>query len=58
MDNAFVFTDYFDRDNIYFNVIDNSQLDSDLIDEKSFIKNYLLKNPEKSGIIYCSTRKM
>lgn len=57
MDNAFVFTDYFDRDNIYFNVIDNSQLDSDLIDEKSFIKNYLLKNPEKSGIIYCSTRK-
>lgn len=28
-------------------VIDNSQLDSDLIDEKSFIKNYLLEKSRK-----------
>ncbi|MCI7223778.1 DNA helicase RecQ, partial [Fusobacterium sp.] len=57
MQRPFVFTDYFDRDNIYFKVVDNTIYDDDLIDEKSFIKNYLLKNKGKSGIIYCSTRK-
>nr|WP_241634829.1 DNA helicase RecQ [Fusobacterium gastrosuis] len=57
MQKPFIFTDYFDRDNIYFKVVDNTIYDDDLIDEKSFIKNYLLKNKGKSGIIYCSTRK-
>lgn len=57
MQKPFIFTDYFDRDNIYFKVVDNTVYDDDLIDEKSFIKNYLLKNKGKSGIIYCSTRK-
>lgn len=57
MQKPFIFTDYFDRDNIYFSVVDNTVYDDDLIDEKSFIKNYLLKNKGKSGIIYCSTRK-
>lgn len=57
MSNPFIHTDYFDRDNIYFKVIDNTVYDNDLIDEKAFIKNYLLKNRGKSGIIYCSTRK-
>lgn len=57
MSDPFIHTDYFDRDNIYFKVIDNTVYDNDLIDEKAFIKNYLLKNRGKSGIIYCSTRK-
>lgn len=57
MSNPYIHTDYFDRDNIYFKVIDNTVYDDDLVDEKSFIKNYLLKNRGKSGIIYCSTRK-
>lgn len=58
MQNPFVFTDYFDRDNIYFKVVDNTIYDKDLgIDEKVFIKNYLLKSKGKAGIIYCSTRK-
>ncbi|WP_022819362.1 DNA helicase RecQ [Fusobacterium russii] len=53
----FVHTDYFDRDNIYFKVIDNTVYDDDLVNERVFIKDYLLKNRGKSGIIYCSTRK-
>ncbi|MDO4690621.1 MAG: DNA helicase RecQ [Fusobacterium sp.] len=57
MDKPFIHTDYFDRDNIYFKVIDNTIYEDDLIDEKVFIKDYLLKNKGKSGIIYCSTRK-
>lgn len=57
MDKPFIHTDYFDRDNIYFRVIDNTIYEDDLIDEKVFIKDYLLKNKGKSGIIYCSTRK-
>lgn len=57
MKEPFVFTDYFDRDNIYFKVIDNTIYDENLIDEKVFIKDFLLKNSTKSGIIYCSTRK-
>ena len=58
MTNPFIFTDYFDRDNIYFKVVDNTVYDRDFnIDEKVFIKDYLHKNKEKAGIIYCSTRK-
>ena len=58
IDNPFVFVDNFNRDNIYFKVIDNTGLDKDLdIDSKPFIIDYLRKNKGKSGIIYCSTRK-
>jgi len=52
--NPFIYVDYFNRDNIYFKVVDNSGLD---IDSKPFIKDYLKKHKGKSGIIYCSTRK-
>ena len=52
--NPFVYVDYFNRDNIYFKVVDNSGLDKD---SKPFIKDYLKKHKGKSGIIYCSTRK-
>ncbi len=56
--NSFVYVDYFNRDNIYFKVVDNSGLDKDLdIDSKPFIIDYLRKHKGKSGIIYCSTRK-
>ena len=56
--NPFIYVDYFNRDNIYFKVVDNSGLDKDLdIDSKLFIKNYLKTHNGKSGIIYCSTRK-
>ena len=56
--NPFVYVDYFNRDNIYFKVVDNSGLDKDLdIDSKHFIIDYLRKHKGKSGIIYCSTRK-
>ena len=56
--NPFVYVDYFNRDNIYFKVVDNSGLDKDLdIDSKPFIIDYLRKHKGKSGIIYCSTRK-
>ena len=54
--NPFVYVDYFNRDNIYFKVIDNSGLDKDL-DSKPSIIDYLRKHKGKSGIIYCSTRK-
>jgi len=58
IENPFVFVDNFNRDNIYFKVIDNTGLDKDLdIDSKPFIIDYLRKNRGKSGIIYCSTRK-
>ncbi len=58
MENPIVFTDYFNRDNIYFKVIDNTGLDKDLdIDGKPFIREYIAQNHRKSGIIYCSTRK-
>lgn len=54
----FVYVDYFNRDNIYFKVVDNSGIDKDLeLDSKPFIKDYLKKHKGKSGIIYCSTRK-
>ena len=54
----FIYVDYFNRDNIYFKVVDNSGFDKDLdIDSKLFIKNYLKTHNGKSGIIYCSTRK-
>jgi len=37
--NPFIYVDYFNRDNIYFKVVDNSGLDKDLdIDSKPFIK--------------------
>ena len=52
--NPLIYVDYFNRDNIYFKVVDNSGLD---IDSKPFIKDYLKKHKGKSGIIYCSTRK-
>ena len=52
--NPFVYVDYFNRDNIYFKVVDNSGLDKD---SKPFIIDYLRKHKGKSGIIYCSTRK-
>ena len=56
--NPFIYVDYFNRDNIYFKVVDNSGLDKDLdIDSKPFIIDYLRKHKGKSGIIYCSTRK-
>lgn len=57
MTNPFIYTDYFDRDNIFFKVIDNTIYEDDIVNEKVFIKDYLLKNKGKSGIIYCSTRK-
>ena len=54
----FIYVDYFNRDNIYFKVVDNSGIDKDLeLDSKPFIKDYLKKHKGKSGIIYCSTRK-
>lgn len=58
MDNPFIYTDHFDRNNIYFKVINNTNIDTDLdIDERVFLRDYLKKNINKSGIIYCSTRK-
>ena len=45
IENPFVFVDNFNRDNIYFKVIDNTGLDKDLdIDSKPFIIDYLRKN--------------
>ena len=52
--NPFIYVDYFNRDNIYFKVVDNSGIDKD---SKPSIINYLRKHKGKSGIIYCSTRK-
>ena len=52
--NPFVYVDYFNRDNIYFKVVDNSGIDKD---SKPSIIDYLRKHKGKSGIIYCSTRK-
>lgn len=40
----------FDRPNLYFGVLQPS-------DKRAWIKRYLDEHPEKSGIIYCSTRK-
>ncbi len=40
----------FDRENLYFEVRDTK-------DKLSFVESYLGANSEKSGIIYCSTRK-
>lgn len=40
----------FDRPNLYFHVEKHA-------DKKSFILHYLKKHNDKSGIIYCSTRK-
>ncbi|EHI78599.1 hypothetical protein HMPREF9093_01119 [Fusobacterium sp. oral taxon 370 str. F0437] len=58
IENPFIFVDNFNRDNIYFKVIDNTGFDKNLdIDSKPFIIDYLRKHKGKSGIIYCSTRK-
>lgn len=46
----FVITAGFNRKNLFFSVYKP-------IDKKQFIINYLRKNPDKSGIIYCTTRK-
>lgn len=56
--NLFIYIDYFNRDNIYFKVVDNSGFDKDLdIDFKFFIIDYLRKYKGKLGIIYCLIRK-
>lgn len=57
--NPFIHKDYFDRENLYFKVVQTLFPDEDdlLKPDRVVIKDYLAKNPKKSGIIYCSTRK-
>lgn len=50
LDKANVYITGFDRENLRFKVLRG-------IDKNSFIENYLIANRDKSGIIYCSTRK-
>ena len=50
LDNPLKIVTGFDRPNLYFQVKNS-------IDKKSFILDYLRKNPKESGIIYCATRK-
>ena len=53
--NPFIYTDYINRENIFFQVhkIGEGKYKS----KEEFINEFILKNKEKSGIIYCSTRK-
>ncbi|PID67117.1 MAG: DNA helicase RecQ [Fusobacteriales bacterium] len=55
----YIHKDYFDRENLYFKVIQTLLPDEDdlLNPDKVIIKDYLGKNVGKSGVIYCSTRK-
>ena len=46
----FTLTTGFDRKNLFFGIYKP-------LDKNSFILNYVSKNEDKSGIIYCSTRK-
>lgn len=50
LQNPFTLTTGFDRKNLYFGVYRP-------LDKNRFVLNYLSKNSDKSGIIYCSTRK-
>ncbi|WP_077367925.1 DNA helicase RecQ [Anaerosalibacter sp. Marseille-P3206] len=50
LDNPLKLITGFDRANLYLQVEKS-------VDKKSFILNYLKKNPDDSGIIYCATRK-
>ncbi len=50
LDNPFSITTGFDRKNLFFSVFKP-------IDKMAFVFRYLNKNKDKSGIIYCSTRK-
>ncbi|MBS9775807.1 MAG: DNA helicase RecQ [Fusobacterium sp.] len=57
--NPYIHKDYFDRENLYFKVIQTLMPDEDDLfqPDKVIIKDYLSKKVGKSGIIYCSTRK-
>ncbi|MEG1965778.1 MAG: DNA helicase RecQ [Oscillospiraceae bacterium] len=50
LENPLELTSSFDRKNLYFAV-------EKPIDKNEYILKYLKENPDKSGIIYCSTRK-
>lgn len=50
LQNPYSITTGFDRPNLYFEI--NKPLDKD-----SFVLQYLKRNSDKSGIIYCTTRK-
>ena len=50
LDNPYIYEGSFDRDNLEINVHKE-------IDKLEFVKDFLRENEEKSGIIYCLTRK-
>ncbi len=50
LSNPFMLTTGFDRKNLYFGTYKP-------LDKNQFVLNYIERNKDKSGIIYCSTRK-
>lgn len=50
LQNPFTVTTGFDRENLFFGIYKP-------LDKNRFILNYVSKNEDKSGIIYCATRK-
>jgi ATP-dependent DNA helicase RecQ len=53
LDNPYTVTTGFDRENLYFEV---QRLDS-AKEKMNALLNYIKYNPQKSGIVYCATRK-